>query len=106
LKWPRWRIAAAVTGAYLAEAVVLTMLLGPWRVDLFGFRVSMTRPAKPLFIAAFLIGVALLSDPRLRDAWRRRSTLFFYVVAAIAMFVFALGPVARALGEGFWPRAP
>ena len=106
LRWPRWRMVTAVTGAYLAEAVVLTLLLGPWHIDLFGWRVSMTRPAKPLFIAAFLLGVALLSDPRVRAAWRRRSALFFYVVAAIVMFVFALGPVARAFGEGFWPRAP
>jgi hypothetical protein len=106
VRWSRWRIAVALTGGYLIEAVVLTMMLGPWQATVFGWRLSMTSFAKPLFFGSGLLAVALLSDARVRAAWRRRSTLFFYAAAAVAMALFALGPVARAFGEGFWPRAP
>ena len=40
------------------------------------------------------------------DAWRRRSPLLFYAVAAAVMLAFALGPVARLFGTPFWFFTP
>ncbi len=105
-RWSRWRIGVALVGAYLAEAVLLTMWLGPWHASPFGVPVSMTRAGKPLFIVVCLLAVAWLADPRTRQGWRRRSVFLFYGAAAIVMLILALGPVARAFGEVFWPRAP
>ncbi len=105
-RWSRWRVVVALVGGYLAEAVLLTMWLGPWQVSVGGATVSMTRAGKPLFIAACLLAIAWLSDRRTREGWRRRSVFIFYGAAAIVMLILALGPVARAFGEVFWPRAP
>jgi hypothetical protein len=106
VRWPRWRLVTALLGGYLAEVVLLTMMLGPWAISIFGWRVSLTRPGKPLFIATTLLLIACVADPRIRQAWRRHSVLLFYAVAAAVMFIFAMGPTAYAFGEVFWPRAP
>jgi hypothetical protein len=68
--------------------------------------VSLTRPAKPAFIALLLVALAWLSDRRVIAAWRARSPLFLYAIATVAMVLFALGPVGRVFGQPFLYEAP
>jgi hypothetical protein len=94
----------AVTGAVGAASVAL---IGPWRVDVAGLRLSATSPDKPLLILALAGIAALVSSRTAVTAFRQRSVAGFYLTAAFAMWVLALGPtvilmdVPRALPGPF-----
>lgn len=93
-------------GFGVAAIVAMAVVSGGWQFELFGTPVSMTRPAKPLFLAACLIAVAIAIDRRVADTWRRRSLLGFYAAGAVVMFLFALGPIGRVNGQTFFYGAP
>jgi hypothetical protein len=102
----RLRRMLAIAGGVGALAAAVLWVTGGWSIDLLGVTLSATRPHRPFTIAVWLLAAAALMDPRLADAWRRRSRLLFYLLATAAMFVLALGPVPRFLGETFMQDAP
>lgn len=95
-------IAAAMLGLVSYHA----WSTGGWTFRLAGVGVSLTHPAKTAFLAVCVAVVAVWWDPRLVDAWRRRSAFLFYTAAAALMLLFALGPQARVLGTTFLSQAP
>lgn len=99
-------IVMGVLGVALAVAAVVAMRDGGWAVYLLGLPVSLTRPGKALFTAVCLLVLAVVFDRRTAEAWHRRSALFFYVVAAVVMALFALGPTGHAFGTKFLYDAP
>jgi hypothetical protein len=68
--------------------------------------ISVSTPQKPLTVALWLWLVAFLSGSRARRAWRTRSPLAFYLMAAAAMYVLSLGPRPTLFGEPIWYSPP
>ena len=108
--WPRWRrILQSVLGiGALAEGLALAVRLawGPWRIDVSGFRVSADRIDK---LVSFTLVLALgwvLSGPTAAAAWRRRSPFPFYILAALVLFILALGPLPTFQGKPIMYDAP
>ncbi len=95
---PVSRTLWAMSAAFAAVAIVARMA-GPWRLEWGWLTVSVTVPYKPLSLsAAFAIGAIALS-PTLRAAFRRRSALAFYLIAAAVLFLCSLGPKPTLFGE-------
>jgi uncharacterized protein (TIGR03382 family) len=91
---PVQRVAAAVAiGAGLVAASALTV--GPWAIP--GI-VTVTVFHKPFTIAFLALTVWLLRTDAFRRAWHTQSRTWFYVLAAILMYVLALGPLPTAGG--------
>jgi hypothetical protein len=91
----------------LLVASVIPLAVGRWQLTIGGVRVlSIARADKPMTLAlgAALVWIATL--PRLRAAFRRRSVLAFYLLAAFAMWVFALGPDPTVMEQRALYQAP
>ena len=94
--------AAAAAGL----AALSAALFGPLRVELGVVTLSVTELRKPFSILLAALGTYALLHPRVLHAARTRSVLAFYMLAAIVMFVLALGPNPTAFGLPFLYRAP
>lgn len=104
LRAPRVLLALAVLFAAVATT---PLLVGAWTIDVFGIRLlSVGTPQKPLSIAVLLAAIALALHPSVRTAWARRSTLAFYTLAAIAMWLFSLGPAPTFMNQPVLYKAP
>ena len=80
---------------------------GPWKVDIGGVRLlSVGTPHKPLSVGVLFLLIAAAMHPSVRTAWRRRSTLAFYVLAAVAMWLLSLGPAPTLLNRPIIYKAP
>ena len=87
------RRVLAVLLALLLVATVIPIVYGTFRLSVGGIRLlSIARADKPLTLALFAALGLMSTLPRLRDAFHRRSVLGFYLLAAFAMWVLALGP--------------
>ena len=88
----------ALLGVVIAIGAALLPLSGnPFDREVMGVPVSITHAYKPLSIALLLFAGWFVSSPRVVLA--RQSPFPFYVLATLAMWLFALGPTARLLGE-------
>jgi hypothetical protein len=101
------RTMLAVAGLTLTMVAISPMILGSWRIG-WGARtvVSVALPDKPLTIAMYFVGAALLTSPRLRMLRRRGSEFAFYILAAILLYILALGPRPHLNGYPVLFRAP
>jgi len=91
----------------LLIAGAIPLAYGSWRLTVGGIRLlSIARADKPLTLAliAAIASMALL--PRVRAAFQRRSVLAFYLLAAFAMWVFALGPDPTIMDHPALYQAP
>ncbi len=97
-----------LAGAIVFGLVAATPLwLGPWKIDLFGIRLlSVRTPHKPFSVAVLLAVVAFVLHPSIRAGWGRRSPLAFYTFAAVAMWLFCLGPAPTLMGQPILYKAP
>ena len=87
------RIAFTALLALLLVATVIPIMYGSWRLTIGGIRLlSIARADKPLTLALVAALALMTSLPGIRAAFRRRSPLAFYLLAAFAMWVFALRP--------------
>ena len=103
----RWLRHAMLFVAVAFLLVVTTVLIGgPIDTTVAGLRISATEPFKPLTVALVLLTVWLLTTRWVRHGWAHRSALMFYALATVAMWVFALGPTGRVMGEPFLYKAP
>jgi hypothetical protein len=102
----RLRRVLLAAGTVVALIAIGSWLWGGWQLSVAGVSLSTNRPYKTVSTAIWLFLAAALMHPGLADGWRRRSTLLFYSLAALVMFVFALGPLARAFGWRFLYAAP
>ena len=104
LRLARWALVALALAA-LAAALV-SIVHGPWRVEAAGVRLLVSHFRKPLSVAlAALAGAGLLTH-RVRAAARTRSIFGFYLLAACAMFLLALGPDPTMLGVKVMYKSP
>jgi hypothetical protein len=103
----RARLALAIALAVLLAATALPVIYGAWRLTIGGVRLlSIARADKPFTLAVATAVILLLSWPRVRAALRRRSLLGFYLIAAVAMWAFALGPDPTIMDRRFIYQAP
>jgi hypothetical protein len=84
-RWSWILLGVAIVFTVIAASA---MVFEAWR---FG-PLSLRKPFKPFSIAFYAGLAAMLWSSWVRDAFRRRSVLAFYVLAAIGLFVFSLGP--------------
>jgi hypothetical protein len=115
-----WRSAAAKTAgrSKLARGLVAAAILflaiaasplyfGAWKLEVGGVRLlSVGAPHKPLSVALLCLAIAAAMHPSVRTAWRRRSALAFYALAAAIMWLFSLGPAPTLLDRPFIYKAP
>jgi F5/8 type C domain-containing protein len=95
--------AGAVVGV---GAAVVPAFTGALSFAVGGVDVSISSLDKPLSIA-FICGVLWLITSRSVAAARRSGSMFaFYSLAAVAMWVLAMGPQVRLLGRAVLYRAP
>lgn len=85
--------------AVFAAIALVTRMAGPWHFEWGWLTVSATVPYKPLSLSAAFAIIAMLLSPPLRDAFRQRSALAFYLIAAAVLFLCSLGPKPMFLGE-------
>ena len=102
-----------VTRALIALAVVFLVvastpiLFGPWKLELAGVQLlSVGTPHKPLSVAIVLLLAAAALNPSVRALWQRRSPFAFYLLAACAMWLMALGPRPTLMGQPVLYMAP
>ena len=85
-----------IAGLVFAAVAASPLYFGPWKIEIAGLRLlSVGTPHKPLSMALLLFAVAGALHPAVRTAWRRRSALAFYALAAVVMWLFSLGPRRR-----------
>jgi hypothetical protein len=102
----RARIVLLISAIAMIALAVCTEVSGGWTLHLGPIDFSSHRPYRIATVAIWLGVAFVVLDPRMRDGWRRRSTLLFYLVATVAMLTMALGPVGRVFGDRFLWRAP
>ena len=105
-KWRRFRLACIGSAIAAAGVAVAATTLGPFAYRLGPIRFSVSNLYKPMSVAAVFALAWLVTLPRVRDAWARRSPFAFYVLATLAMWLLAVGPTARFLGERVLYKAP
>ncbi len=105
-KWRRFRLACVGLAIVAAAVAVAATTLGPFAYSLGPIRFSVSNLYKPMSVAAVFALAWLVTLPRVRDAWARRSPFAFYVFATLAMWLLAVGPTARFLGERVLYKAP
>jgi F5/8 type C domain len=104
---PRTRRVLAILVGVLVAASVLPFVYGSWQLSIGGVRLlSIARADKPLSLALAFALVLLALLPGVRGAYGRRSVAAFYVLAAFATWIFALGPNPTLMDERFLYRAP
>jgi hypothetical protein len=102
----RWPARLVVVASVLAVAALSAYLVGGWRVSVLGVEISLRRWPRVAWASVACFVAAGVLDSRSRECWRRRSPLFFYSIAAVAMVAFALGPTARLFGTTFLETTP
>jgi len=91
----------------LLVASALPLVFGPWQLTLGGVRVvSIARADKPLTFALVIALVLLATLPAVGSAFRRRSIVGFYALAAFVTWIFALGPDPTLLDHRLFYKAP
>ena len=89
-----------------AIAAIVTIVVGPWAVNMGPIAITGGRFRKPMTIAlAGLVATVLLSR-RAAQAFHSRSTLAFYVAATLVCWLMCLGAMARFAGVPFFERPP
>jgi len=100
-------IVLAILLVMLVAATIVPIVYGTWRLTIGGVRlISIARADKPLTLAILTAAALLLLLPRVRGALSRRSVLAFYLLAAAAMWAFALGPDPTVMDRRFFYQAP
>jgi hypothetical protein len=102
----RVRHLVLAAAAIAVAAALIPILWGPVSTEWLGGRLSISDSFKPASAAVFLAAVWLLTARPVWRAWQARAALPFFALATVAMWVFALGPTGRVLGERFLYKAP
>ncbi len=105
----RLRIARVFIGISIVFFAIAASpaYFGPWKLEIGGLRLlSVATPHKPLSIGLLFLLAAGVLHPSVRTAWRRRSALTFYALAAVVMWLFSLGPAPTLLDRKVIYKAP
>lgn len=100
------RVLVAISLIFFAVAAS-PGLFGPWQIEIAGVRLlSVGTAHKPLSVAILFLVAAGALHPSIRGAWRRRSPLAFYTLAAGVMWLFSLGPAPTLMDRPVMYKAP
>jgi hypothetical protein len=105
----RLKIARIFVGvALLFFAIAATpFFFGSWKLDIGGLRLlSVGTPHKPLSVGLLALVIAGAMHPSVRTAWRRRSAMAFYALAAAMMWLLSLGPAPTFFDTPLIYKAP
>jgi hypothetical protein len=83
---------------YLAIGLSL-LIVGPWRLELGPVRATASSLRRPLLLGVPSLLLALALSAVVRRSVVRHWTLTFYLVAAVVMWLFTLGPAISYLGH-------
>jgi hypothetical protein len=99
--WSVTLLSRALFAAGLLYAAVVGSVLigGPWRVEVGPLVLSSSSIEKPIMVSTAMLLFGLVLSPGVRTAARGSSTAGFYVLAALAAWVLALGPTVTLMGE-------
>jgi hypothetical protein len=100
------RVALVFLSIASLSAILLTLTVGPWRVSVGPVVLRITNIDRALTIFALCCMGWLLVTDRVAAALRRRSPFLFYSCAALAMGIFACGPVLRVGSAIVYQPAP
>jgi len=90
---PRWaRLLLMIVAGCLTLITISLLIGGPWRVDVFGARLSATKVSRTLTQALWAWILVVATGSGARRIVRDRSPLAFYVAATLAMWAFSFGP--------------
>jgi hypothetical protein len=116
--WQWWRGRASPDGsarlslALLGPALVMIAIGlaaawtggAQWNLGLLD--ISVSTPYKPIGVGCVLLLGAVLALPSIRESWRQRSVVGWWIFCAVSAYIFALGPTGRFAGYRFWYKAP
>ena len=105
----RLRIARVFIGISIVFFAIAASpaYFGAWKLEIGRLRLlSVATPHKPLSVGLLFLLAAGVLHPSVRTAWRRRSALTFYALAAVAMWLFSLGPAPTLLDRKVIYKAP
>jgi hypothetical protein len=94
----RARQALIAIGLLYALVLVSILLSGGWRLDLGPVHVSATRATTSFLMCLVAFGTVLLVSLRRHATGCRSSALWFYIAAAVVMWLLALGPTISLMG--------
>jgi hypothetical protein len=98
----RLNVVLICLGVCFSLIAASAVYFGPWRAP----GISVSTPVKPFSLALVCWLAAGAVSTSIRDAYRRRSVFTFFVLAALTLFVFSLGPSPRFLGRQFFYQPP
>lgn len=99
-RWQRWvRGVLGAVAAIYGMVVLSVIVFGPWRFSWLFISASASSIAKPTSVMAVALVGFLWLSPGLREVARRWTTVGFYLMAALATWLLALGPAIALLGE-------
>jgi len=84
----------------------LRAAIAPGTIHVFGISISSVRADRPIAIASLAIGLLGVTSAAFRRAFARRSAFAFYAIATFALWLFALGPFPRFLGDQVLATGP
>ena len=100
------RVLVALSVCFFAIAAS-PLLFGAWKLQIGPLRLlSVGTPHKPLSLGFVCLLIAGGMHPSVRTAWRRRSAMTFYALAALAMWLFSLGPEPTLMDRPIIYKAP
>jgi hypothetical protein len=97
VRWLRWALGLFAIANVIIAAIVAVH--GPLRIDIGPLRISSSSVDKPLLLSVGAMLLAVAASPGLRQALAQSSAIAFYVSAALATWMFALGPTVTILGR-------
>jgi hypothetical protein len=93
--WSRLRMVVAAAAAACVAVASSAAIFGPWSVG----PLTVSNVHKPFSLAVVSSVVVFAMSDAWRRAWRERSTLAFYALAAALMYLLALGPAPSLFGR-------
>jgi hypothetical protein len=100
------RVVLLVAASLFAALALSFDAFGRWRINLAGVLIQVTNDDKPMSLALIMLVAAVATLPSVTAAWRRRSELAFYLIAAAFLFLCSFGPSPSIFGHQFLYRAP
>lgn len=104
---PRMMWVLAAGAAVLMLIAATPAIWGAWKIEIGGVRLlSVGTPHKPLSLAFVLLALVVALHPVVRTFWAARSPFAFFILAAIVMWIFSLGPAPTAMDRPVFYKAP
>jgi hypothetical protein len=86
--------------ATVYTSVILVVLVsGPFMFELGPVKVQASTYRKPVQVVTLTVLLALVLSPGVRAMVRQSRTMWFYLLAAVVTWVFALGPMTTFMGD-------